>query len=70
MKLEGFDIPQTTQNDGTNDNTSVAVKKKKPGGGGSGFQSMGLSMSVFKGIMKKGYQMPSPIQRKVSINFT
>ncbi|KAF1542187.1 ATP-dependent RNA helicase DDX54, partial [Eudyptula minor] len=37
-------------------------KKKKSGG----FQSMGLSYPVFKGIMKKGYKVPTPIQRKVS----
>ncbi|XP_053938104.1 ATP-dependent RNA helicase DDX54 [Cuculus canorus] len=35
-------------------------KKKKSGG----FQSMGLSYAVFKGIMKKGYKVPTPIQRK------
>uniref|UniRef100_A0A8C3PTY2 ATP-dependent RNA helicase DDX54 n=1 Tax=Calidris pygmaea TaxID=425635 RepID=A0A8C3PTY2_9CHAR len=35
-------------------------KKKKSGG----FQSMGLSYPVFKGIMKKGYKVPTPIQRK------
>ncbi|XP_006901049.1 PREDICTED: ATP-dependent RNA helicase DDX54 isoform X2 [Elephantulus edwardii] len=36
-------------------------KKKKKSGG---FQSMGLSYAVFKGIMKKGYKVPTPIQRK------
>jgi len=36
-------------------------KKKKKSGG---FQSMGLSFPVFKGIMKKGYKLPTPIQRK------
>ncbi|XP_061173182.1 ATP-dependent RNA helicase DDX54-like [Saccostrea echinata] len=35
-------------------------KKKKSGG----FQSMGLSHSVYKGIMRKGYKIPTPIQRK------
>ncbi|CAB3987285.1 ATP-dependent RNA helicase DDX54 [Paramuricea clavata] len=35
-------------------------KKKKSGG----FQVMGLSYSVYKGIMKKGYKVPTPIQRK------
>ncbi|EDV23516.1 uncharacterized protein TRIADDRAFT_58231 [Trichoplax adhaerens] len=35
-------------------------KKKKSGG----FQSMGLSHVVFKGVMKKGYKLPTPIQRK------
>ncbi|XP_049722832.1 ATP-dependent RNA helicase DDX54 isoform X1 [Elephas maximus indicus] len=36
-------------------------KKKKKSGG---FQSMGLSYPVFRGIMKKGYKVPTPIQRK------
>jgi len=35
-------------------------KKKKSGG----FQSMGLSHQIFKGVMKKGYKIPTPIQRK------
>ena len=36
-------------------------KKKKSGG----FQSMGFSNNVFKGITKRGYKVPTPIQRKV-----
>lgn len=36
-------------------------KKKKKSGG---FQSMGLSTPVFEGIMKMGYRVPTPIQRK------
>ncbi|XP_046459761.1 ATP-dependent RNA helicase DDX54-like isoform X2 [Daphnia pulex] len=35
-------------------------KKKKSGG----FQSMGLSYNVYHGIMKCGYKIPTPIQRK------
>ena len=35
-------------------------KKKKSGG----FQSMGLSQDVWRGIIKKGYKVPTPIQRK------
>merc|ERR1719438_76887 len=35
-------------------------KKKKSGG----FQSMGLSQEVWRGVMKKGYKVPTPIQRK------
>ncbi|XP_076803666.1 ATP-dependent RNA helicase DDX54-like [Clavelina lepadiformis] len=35
-------------------------KKKKSGG----FQSMGLSHAVYKGIIRKGYKVPTPIQRK------
>lgn len=40
--------------------SQVKERKKKSGG----FQSMGLSASVLKGILKKGYQVPTPIQRK------
>ncbi|QQP55433.1 DEAD (AspGluAlaAsp) box polypeptide 54 [Caligus rogercresseyi] len=35
-------------------------KQKKSGG----FQSMGLSREVFRGIQRKGYKVPTPIQRK------
>jgi ATP-dependent RNA helicase DDX54/DBP10 len=35
-------------------------KKKKSGG----FQSMGLSHAVMKGVLRKGYKVPTPIQRK------
>ena len=35
-------------------------KRKKSGG----FQSMGLNYPVLKGIIKKGYKVPTPIQRK------
>lgn len=35
-------------------------KKKKSGG----FQSMGLSHGVYKGVLRKGYKIPTPIQRK------
>lgn len=36
-------------------------KKKKSGG----FQSMGLSYNIYKGILRNGYKIPTPIQRKV-----
>ncbi|VDL96199.1 unnamed protein product [Schistocephalus solidus] len=36
-------------------------KKRKAGG----FQAMGLSNQLFKSIARKGYKMPTPIQRKV-----
>ncbi|KAI6184546.1 DNA RNA helicase and DBP10CT domain containing protein [Aphelenchoides bicaudatus] len=41
-------------------NANQNRKKKKAGG----WQSLGLDHSVFKGISKKGYQQPTPIQRK------
>ncbi|KAH9373049.1 hypothetical protein HPB48_010024 [Haemaphysalis longicornis] len=39
---------------------ATAASKKKSGG----FQAMGLSYSIIKGILKRGYQQPTPIQRK------
>ncbi|CAG7816309.1 unnamed protein product [Allacma fusca] len=39
---------------------SISKKKKKSGG----FQSMGLSHAMLKGITKRGYKVPTPIQRK------
>ena len=35
-------------------------KKKKSGG----FQSMGLSSEVLRGVLTKGYRVPTPIQRR------
>ncbi|KAF7233804.1 hypothetical protein EG68_08482 [Paragonimus skrjabini miyazakii] len=40
--------------------TSMNRKKKKSGG----FQVMGFSHSIFKGLVRKGYKLPTPIQRK------
>lgn len=31
-----------------------------------GFQGMGLSYPVLKGIHKRGYKVPTPVQRKVT----
>ena len=31
---------------------------------GGGFQSMGLSYNVLRGVLKRGYKIPTPIQRK------
>ncbi|KAH8854332.1 ATP-dependent RNA helicase DDX54 [Schistosoma japonicum] len=39
---------------------SMNRKNKKSGG----FQAMGLSSATFNGIIKKGYKLPTPIQRK------
>lgn len=40
--------------------TELNRKNKKSGG----FQSMGLGPEIFRGIIKKGYKVPTPIQRK------
>ncbi|CAN7946028.1 unnamed protein product [Ixodes pacificus] len=44
---------------------AATVGKKKSGG----FQSMGLSPPILKGVLKRGYQIPTPIQRKASSIF-
>ncbi|XP_031358729.1 ATP-dependent RNA helicase DDX54-like [Photinus pyralis] len=58
LDLPGFEDPNN-QSDLTED-----VKFKKKMGKGGGFQSMGLSFNVLKGITKRGYKIPTPIQRK------
>lgn len=56
--LPGFDAP--AENDSQSE-TSTKNKKKKASGG---FQAMGLSFPIIKGITKRGYKQPTPIQRK------
>lgn len=60
--LPGFEAP--VEGDVQNE---THIKKKKKGSGG--FQSMGLSFPIIKGITKRGYKQPTPIQRKVCILF-
>nr|XP_034830064.1 ATP-dependent RNA helicase DDX54-like [Maniola hyperantus] len=58
-ELPGFEAPTqgvTVKNDIT------PQKKQKKGSGG--FQSMGFNFHVLKGITKRGYKQPTPIQRK------
>lgn len=58
--LPGFEAPaeETLPPDESQKN-----KKKKKGSGG--FQAMGFGFPVLKGITKRGYKQPTPIQRKV-----
>jgi len=70
VELQGFGPVRGPGEDADNDgeaepDTSKLIqeanrKKKKSGG----FQSMGLSQEVWKGVIKKGYKVPTPIQRK------
>ncbi|XP_048875963.1 ATP-dependent RNA helicase DDX54 [Brienomyrus brachyistius] len=63
-KLPRFPAPSECLSDvepDTRELVRAQNKKKKKSGG---FQSMGLSYPVYKGIMKKGYKVPTPIQRK------
>ncbi|CAB3257845.1 unnamed protein product [Arctia plantaginis] len=56
--LPGFDAP--AEEESPADSQSKSKKKKASGG----FQSMGLSFPIIKGITKRGYKQPTPIQRK------
>lgn len=61
--LVGFpDLNEISDND---DNAIANIKKPKVSKKSGGFQSMALSFPVVKGILKKGYKIPTPIQRKV-----
>lgn len=62
----GTDLPGFNNLAENTDNESSKKEKKKEGGKkGGGFQCMGLSYPVIKGITKRGYKIPTPIQRKV-----
>uniref|UniRef100_A0A1I8IU19 RNA helicase n=1 Tax=Macrostomum lignano TaxID=282301 RepID=A0A1I8IU19_9PLAT len=43
--------------------SAIASRNRKQRKSG-GFQSLGLSAPVYKGIVRKGYRVPTPIQRK------
>lgn len=62
-ELPGFDDP-SIKDEPTEESTNKSKKGAKKGGG---FQSMGLNFNVLKGITKRGYKVPTPIQRKVSL---
>lgn len=53
-----------TISDHDEDNEISNIKRKVSKKSG-GFQAMALSFPVLKGILKRGYKIPTPIQRKV-----
>ncbi|XP_055534759.1 ATP-dependent RNA helicase DDX54 [Wyeomyia smithii] len=57
--IPGFSI-ETAGVDYDDDELTGKSKKKK----GGGFQAMGLSVPILRGILKMGYKIPTPIQRK------
>jgi ATP-dependent RNA helicase DDX54/DBP10 len=59
-QVAGFD----DLNEATDD-THIIKKKNAIRKKSGGFQGMGLSFPVLKGIQKRGYKLPTPIQRKV-----
>lgn len=58
--IPGFADPSLLKDSAKNE------EGKKKGNKKGGFQSMHLNYNVLKGIMKRGYKQPTPIQRKVS----
>ena len=46
------------------DNDDAEYEGHKKRRKGNGFQSLGLSKHVFGGVMRMGYKVPTPIQRK------
>ncbi|XP_011312648.1 ATP-dependent RNA helicase DDX54 [Fopius arisanus] len=59
-ELIGFTDLKHIENDDENETPPKLKTSKKSGG----FQGMGLSFPLLKGILKRGYKIPTPIQRK------
>lgn len=55
---------ELNENEEDEDISDIKKKASKKSGG---FQSMALSYPILKGILKRGYKIPTPIQRKVSM---
>lgn len=58
--MPGFGLPSNI--DRSEDQNEFAVRKQKSKVGQ--FQGMGLSYPIIKGITKRGYKIPTPVQRK------
>lgn len=56
--MPGFNLPDFADSKIESNDKTRAVKSK------GGFQVMGLSYNVLKGITKRGYKIPTPVQRK------
>ena len=62
VDIVGFANPEEiNDNDEETEITNIKRNVSKKSGG---FQSMALSFDVLKGILKRGYKIPTPIQRK------
>eukprot|EP00808_Paulinella_micropora_P009186 g25106.t1 len=60
FQMSMVDFGDELQEPGSQAAAGKAGKKAKSGG----FQSMGLSGPVYRGVVKKGYKVPTPVQRK------
>lgn len=56
--MPGFDLPDPSVPSADAKARAKAMRAK------GGFQVMGLSYPVLKGITKRGYNLPTPVQRK------
>lgn len=66
LELPGFPDPKTGKDQINDPDDNFKRKNSKKTGG---FQSMNLSFNVLKGVLKRGYKIPTPIQRKVILVF-
>lgn len=64
LDLPGFPDPKTAEDLNNDPDDNFKKKNSKKTGG---FQSMNLSFNVLKGVLKRGYKIPTPIQRKVTL---
>lgn len=62
LDIPGFPDPKAAADASKDQGDNVKKKGSKKTGG---FQSMNLSFNVLKGAIKRGYKIPTPIQRKV-----
>nr|XP_022919550.1 ATP-dependent RNA helicase DDX54 [Onthophagus taurus] len=63
-ELPGFEDFKHSENVDSDDDNESTLKPTKTNKKSGGFQSMGISYNVLKGIIKRGYKIPTPIQRK------
>ncbi|KAH8301906.1 hypothetical protein KR044_000497, partial [Drosophila immigrans] len=61
-EIPGF--PSLEQSASSNSRSDDILKTKPKSKKSGGFQSMGLGFDLIKGITKRGYKVPTPIQRK------
>lgn len=61
-----LDVEPIAEDDAESDDNydNIRLNKTKKSKKSGGFQSMGLSYNVLKGVLRKGYRVPTPIQRK------
>lgn len=59
-----FVINEEADDDLTETNTRKMLNEQRKSKKSGGFQSMGLSFPVLKAILRRGYKIPTPIQRK------